>query len=72
MRNWEEAQKERTFAKALAESSSKLELSDEQKSDIQQVVHWTTEYAELIDPLIDLTDSIAEFVHPERRYPWLN
>jgi hypothetical protein len=72
MRNWEEAQKVRTFAKALAESSSKLELSDEQKSDIQQVVHWTTEYAELIDPLIDLTDSIAEFVHPERRYPWLN
>jgi len=72
MRNWEEAQKVRTFAKALAESSSKLELSDEQKSDIQQVVHWTTAYAELIDPLIDLTDSIAEFVHPERRYPWLN
>jgi hypothetical protein len=72
MRNWEEAQKVRTFAKALAESSSKLELSDEQKSDIQQVVHWTTEYAKLIDPLIDLTDSIAEFVHPERRYPWLN
>jgi hypothetical protein len=72
MRNWEEAQKVRTFAKALAESSSKLELSDEQKSDIQQVVHWTTEYAELIDPLIDLIDSIAEFVHPERRYPWLN
>jgi hypothetical protein len=72
MRNWEEAQKVRTFAKALAESSSKLELSDEQKSDIQQAVHWTTEYAELIDPLIDLTDSIAEFVHPERRYPWLN
>ena len=72
MRNWEEAQKVRTFAKALAESSSKLELSDEQKSDIQQVVHWTTEYAELIDPLIDLTDSISEFVHPERRYPWLN
>jgi hypothetical protein len=72
MRNWEEAQQVRTFAKALAESSSKLELSDEQKSDIQQVVRWTTEYAELIDPLIDLTDSIAEFVHPERRYPWLN
>jgi hypothetical protein len=72
MRNWEQAHKVRTFAKALAESSSKLELSDEQKSDIQQVVHWTTEYAELIDPLIDLTDSIAEFVHPERRYPWLN
>lgn len=72
MRNWEEAQKVRTFVKALAECAGKLELSDEEKSDIQQVADWTTEYAEFLDPLSDLTDSIAEFVHPERRYPWLN
>jgi hypothetical protein len=72
MRNWEEAQNVRTFAKALAECAGKLELSDEEKNEIQQVVDWTTEYAEFLDPLSDLTDSIAEFIHPERRYPWLN
>jgi hypothetical protein len=72
MRNWEEAQNVRTFVKALAECTGKLELSDEEKSDIQQVVDWTIEYAEFLDPLSDLTDSIAEFVHPERRYSWLN
>ena len=58
--------------RALAECAGKLELSDEEKSEIQQVVDWTNEYAEFLDPLSDLTDSIAEFVHPERRYSWLN
>ena len=72
MRNWEEAQNVRMFVKALAECSGKLELSDEEKSEIQQVVDWTTEYAEFLDPLSDLPDSIDEFIHPERRYPWLN
>jgi HD-GYP domain-containing protein (c-di-GMP phosphodiesterase class II) len=72
MRNWEEAQNVRTFAKALAECASKLELSEEEKRDIQQVADWTIKYAELLDPLSDLPDSIAEFVHPERRYAWLN
>jgi hypothetical protein len=72
MRNWKEAQNVRTFAKALSECASKLELSDEEESEIQQVVDWTTEYAEFLDPLSDLTDSIAEFIHPERRYSWLN
>jgi hypothetical protein len=72
MRNWEEAQNVRTFVKALAECSSKLELSEEEKRDIQQVVDWTIKYAEFLDPLSDLPDSIAEFIHPERRYPWLN
>jgi len=71
-KNWEEAQNVRTFVKALAECTGKLELSEEEKRDIQQVVDWTTEYAEFLDPLSDLTDSIAEFVHPERRYSWLN
>jgi hypothetical protein len=72
IRNWEEAQNVRTFVKALAECAGKLELSEEEKSEIQQVVDWTTGYAEFLDPLSDLTDSIAEFVHPERRYSWLN
>ena len=72
MRNREEAENVRTFVKALAECAGKLELSEEEKRDIQQVVDWTTEYAEFLDPLSDLPDSIAEFVHPERRYPWLN
>jgi len=72
MRNWEEAQNVRTFVKALAECAGKLELSDQEKSEVQQVVDWTTEYAKFLDPLSDLSDSIAEFIHPERRYPWLN
>ncbi len=72
MRNWEEAEKVRMFVKALAECASKLELSAEEKGDIQQVVDWTTKYSDFLDPLCDLPDSIDEFVHPERRYPWLN
>jgi hypothetical protein len=72
MRNREEAENVRTFVKALAECAGKLELSSEEKGDIQQVVDWTTKYADFLDPLSDLPDSIAEFVHPERRYPWLN
>ena len=72
MRNWEGAQNVRTFVSALAECAGKPELSSEEKCDIQQVVEWTTKYAEFLDPLSDLPDSIAEFVHPERRYPWLS
>ena len=72
MRNWEEAQCVRTFVKALAECAGQLELTDEERSDIQQVVDWTREYAEFLDPFSDLPDSIDEFVHPEKRYPWLN
>ena len=72
MRNWEEAQCVRTFAKALTECAGRLELPDVEKLDIQQVVEWTTKYAEFLDPLSDLPDSIAEFVHPERRYSWQN
>src|SRR3984885_9545149 len=72
MRNREEAENVRTFVNALAECAGKLELSSEEKGDIQQVVDWTTKYADFLDPLSDLPDSIAEFVHPERRYPWLN
>jgi hypothetical protein len=72
MRNWEEAQNVRTFVSALAECAGKPELSPEEKGEIQQVVDWTTKYADFIDPLSDLPDSIAEFVHPERRYPWLS
>jgi hypothetical protein len=71
MRNWEEAQCVRIFVKTLAECAGQLELSDEEKRDIQQVVDWTSKYAEFLDPLSDLPDSISEFVHPEQRYPWL-
>jgi hypothetical protein len=59
------------FVKAMTESVSQLELSEEEKRDIQQVVDWTNQYAESLDPLSDLPDSIDEFVHPERKYTWL-
>jgi hypothetical protein len=71
MRNWEEAQCVRTFVKALAECAGQLELSDEENRKIQEVVDWTSNYAEFLDPLSDLPDSIDEFIHPEKRYPWL-
>ena len=71
MGNWEEAKRVRAFVKAMTEYSVELELSEEEKRDIQQVVDWTNEYAESLDPLSDLPDSIDEFVHPERKYAWL-
>ena len=69
--NWEEAERLRAFVTAITECFAQLELSEEAKRDIQQVVDWTREYAESLDPLSDLPDSIDEFVHPERKYPWL-
>jgi len=69
--NWEEAQRVRMFVRAMTECVNQLELSDEEKHNIQQVVDWTNEYAESLDPLSDLPDSIDEFVHPERKYAWL-
>jgi hypothetical protein len=59
------------FVRAMTECVNQLELSDEEKHNIQQVVDWTNEYAESLDPLSDLPDSIDEFVHPERKYAWL-
>jgi hypothetical protein len=69
--NWEEAERMRAFVKAMTECSAQLELSEEAKRDIQQVVDWTEEYAESLDPLSGLPDSIDEFLHPERKYTWL-
>ena len=69
--NWEEANRVRTFVKALTEAATRTESSDEKKNEIQQVLDWTTKYADLLDPLTDLSDSIDEFVHPEQKYPWM-
>lgn len=68
--NWEEAERLRTFVKAMKERSAQLELPEEEKSAIQQVTAWTEEYADTLDPLSELPDSIDEFVHPERKYAW--
>ena len=70
LENWEEAQRVRTFVRAMTGCVRQLE-SEEEKRDIQQVVDWTNEYAESLDPLSDLPDSIDEFVHLERKYAWL-
>jgi hypothetical protein len=69
--NWEQADRVRTFAKALTDAASQSELSDEKKHDIEQVLEWTIKYADLLDPLTDLPDSVDEFVHPEKKYPWM-
>lgn len=69
--NWEEANRVRTFARALTEAASQTELPDDKKHEIRQVLDWTTKYADLLDPLTDLPDSVDEFVHPERKYSWL-
>lgn len=69
--NWEEANRVRTFVMALTEAASQMECSDEKRSEIQQVLDWTTNYADFLDPLTDLPGSMEEFVHPELKYPWL-
>jgi hypothetical protein len=71
IKNWEEANRVRTFVRALTEAASQKALPDDKKDEIQQVLDWTTKYAELLDPLTKLPGSIAEFVHPELKYPWL-
>ena len=68
---WEQAKRVRTFVTALTEAASQMELSDDKKCDIQQVLEWSEKYADLLDPLTDLPESIDEFVHPELKYPWL-
>lgn len=55
----------------MTECAGQLELSDENKRIIKQVLDWSDEYAASLDPLSDLPDSIDEFVHPEKKYPWL-
>jgi hypothetical protein len=69
--NWEEANRVRTFVKALTEAASQTELADDKKHEVQQVLEWAAKYADFLDPLTDLPESIDEFVHPERKYPWL-
>ena len=71
MEGWEQAQRVRAFSLAMTELTNKLELPGEKRQDIQQVLDWTDEYAESLDPLTDLPGSIDEFVHPEKRHPWL-
>jgi hypothetical protein len=70
MENWETAERVRAFLRAMTECASQLELPDE-KEEVRQVLDWVNGYVESLDPLLDLPDSIDEFVHPEKRYPWL-
>jgi hypothetical protein len=69
--NWEGAKRVRTFATELTAAAGRTELSDDKMRDIQQVLDWTNEYADSLDPLADLPDSIDEFAHPELKYPWM-
>ena len=69
--NWEEAARLRDFAKAMETQTAQSNLSDAEKTDIQHVVGWTMEYADLLDPLTDIHEAIEEFVRPESKYWWL-
>jgi hypothetical protein len=71
MENWEEAERIRDFSRAMSECLAQLELPNDKREEIQQVLDWTDEYAESLDPLTDLPGSIDEFAHPEKRNPWL-
>ena len=68
MRDWQRSGSLRAFAKALGEAADQSKLSDQEKSDIQQVVDWTCDYAKSLDPISNLPDCVEEFVHPEREY----
>ena len=50
----------------MAEAAEQLELSNQEKNDIQRAVDWTYKYAKVVDPLANLPESIGEFSHPER------
>ncbi len=69
--NCEEATRLREFVKAIEERTARSDFSDDEKGDIQQVVEWTREYADSLDPLSDLPEAIDEFVRPESKYSWL-
>ena len=71
MEGWEEAQRVRAFLRAMSECAMQLELPEDEKHDVQQALVWTNQYAGSLDPLSDLPDSLGEFIHPEKRYPWL-
>ncbi len=71
VQNWEEATRLRRFAKSMQESAGQLDLSDREKSDVQQVIDWTNQYADSLDPLSDLPQAVSEFVRPEEAYSWL-
>jgi Nucleotidyl transferase AbiEii toxin, Type IV TA system len=47
------------------------DFSEADRNDIQQIVEWTREYADSLDPLSDLPAAIEEFVRPESKYWWL-
>ena len=72
MGDWQESQSLRAFAKAIGEATARLELLDQEKNDIQQVVDWTCEYADILDPISNLPDSVEGFVRPEKEYDWLD
>lgn len=69
--NWEEAERVRTFLRTMTECADRLQLPEGKRQEIQLMLEWTAEYADSLDPLSDLPDSIDEFLHPEKRYPWL-
>ncbi len=58
MGSWEEAARLRKFVKAIEEEIVRSDFSDAQRIDIQQVVEWTTEYADSLDPLSDLPEAL--------------
>ena len=67
----EEAARLRSFARSMQESAGQLDLSEQEKNDVQQVIDWTNQYADSLDPLSDLPQSVSEFVRPEEAYSWL-
>jgi hypothetical protein len=54
----------------VQERTARSNFSDDERGDIQQVVDWTREYADSLDPLSDLPAAIGEFVRPESTYWW--
>ena len=54
MGDWQESRSLRAFAKAIGEATARLGLSDQEKNDIQQVVDWTCDYANILDPISNL------------------
>lgn len=65
LRRWEEVRRLRSFVRAVERRAAHLGLPGDQEKDVQQVLEWAKEYADLIDPLVELTASATEFLRPQ-------
>lgn len=71
MESWEHAQRVRAFLGAMSERAMQFELPNK-KHDVQQVVDWTQEYAESLDPYLIFPIPLTSLSIPSTNMPGRN